>query len=197
MTATTSLSHLFRTWLVLGFQSFGGGSVTRYLMYQASVERYAWVTDDEFARYWAICQITPGINLLALTTLIGWKVAGAIGVFISLFGLLLPSVAITILVTAAYASIQNNPYVAAAIQGVIPATIGLSLIMAWRLAQPLLAESRREGRLSLLFSLGIIFVAVLATWYTQIPVMVVLLLGGVAGGLFTWRRRKEEEGRSM
>jgi chromate transporter len=181
--------HLLRTWLFLGFQSFGGGSVTRLLMYQAAVERYRWVTDDEFTRYWAICQITPGINLLALTVLIGWKVAGWIGVAISLFGLLFPSVTITILITAAYASIKDVPAVEAAIQGVIPATIGLSLIMAWRLAQPLLVESRREGRISLLFSLGLLIITALLSAFTPVPILAILLLSGVAGAAFTWRRK--------
>jgi len=37
------------------------------------VEERGWVEEEEFARFWALCQIAPGINLIALTILIGEK----------------------------------------------------------------------------------------------------------------------------
>ncbi|HEX6632163.1 MAG TPA: chromate transporter, partial [Gemmatimonadaceae bacterium] len=70
-------------------QSFGGGSATLYLIRRAAVTRNRWLTDEEFARYWGICQIAPGINILGLVILIGWRVAGAAGIALALGGLLL------------------------------------------------------------------------------------------------------------
>src|SRR6059036_1692854 len=86
-------------WAVIGAQSFGGGSATLYLIRRETVERQGWLTDDDFSRYWGICQIAPGINILGLVSLIGFRVSGAIGAFVSLIGLLLPSAAITAALT--------------------------------------------------------------------------------------------------
>src|SRR5262249_61988945 len=82
-------------WLNLGIQSFGGGAATLYLIRRAAVERYHWLSDEEFTRYWGICQISPGINLVGLSILIGWRVARWLGVALALAGLLLASAAIT------------------------------------------------------------------------------------------------------
>src|SRR5689334_8246230 len=97
---------LFRIWLNIGLQSFGGGTATLYLIRREAVERYAWLTDEEFARSWGICQIAPGINILGLVILIGYRVRGWVGVALALLGLLVPSAAITVVLTAAYAGVE-------------------------------------------------------------------------------------------
>src|SRR5437867_8495695 len=111
--------RLLWIWTIIGAQSFGGGSATLYLIRRVAVERYGWLTDEEFTRYWGICQIAPGINILGLVILIGWRVAGAFGAVLALSGLLVPSAAITVALTAAYASIRQTALVHAAIAGVV------------------------------------------------------------------------------
>src|SRR5690349_20786063 len=135
---------LFRIWTGIGLQSFGGGSATLALIRREAVEQNSWLTSAEFTRYWGICQIAPGINILGITILIGWRVAGALGATAALFGLLLPSVSITIALTAFYASIRDLPVIQSALRGVVPATCGLGLQMAWRMARPPIEESQRE-----------------------------------------------------
>src|SRR5207249_10977448 len=116
--------RLLWIWTLIGMQSFGGGSATLYLIRRVAVEQQGWITDDEFTRYWGICQIAPGINILGLVILIGFRVAGAAGALLSLCGLLLPSAAITVGLTSVYASIREMPIVRAALAGVVPATVG-------------------------------------------------------------------------
>src|SRR4029450_12257049 len=118
-----SKMKLLSIWLSIGLQSFGGGAATLYLIRRAAVEQHAWLTDEEFAHYWGICQIAPGINILGLVILIGWRVAGALGVAMALGGLLLPSAAITVALTAVYSSIKQASIVRAALSGVVPATV--------------------------------------------------------------------------
>src|SRR5262245_38951506 len=131
--------RLLWIWTIIGAQSFGGGSATLYLIRRVAVERHGWLTDDDFTRYWGICQIAPGINILGLVTLIGWRVAGALGALLALSGLLLPSAVITVALTSLYASIRQAPLVRAAIAGVVPATVGLGLLLAYTMVRPLLS----------------------------------------------------------
>lgn len=183
--ATPSPRAFFLTWLRLGAQSFGGGSATLFLIRRAVVEEMKWVTEEEFTRYWAISQMTPGINLLCITILVGRQVAGAMGVFLSLLGLLLPSISITVLMTAGYTSIQQLEIVKSALRGIVPGTIGLSILMTYQLARPILAESRREGRMSLMASCLIIMGSLLGL-LSQLQVIPVLLAGGVLGAIAQW-----------
>lgn len=184
-----SLWLLFRAWLALGLQSWGGGSATLLMIRRELVERRAWLSEADFTRYWAICQIAPGINLLGLTVLIGWRLARAPGAALALLGLLLPSVTITAALTAVYARVRDLPLVESALRGVIPATVGLGLLLSWQMGRPLVAEARGEGRGSGLVALLLLGGSAAAVLLWSPPVIIVLLGAGALGALWAWLSR--------
>jgi chromate transporter len=175
-----------RAWVGVGVQSFGGGSTTLLLMRRAMVEQHGWISAEEFTRYWGIVQIAPGINLIGQAILIGWRVLGAPGVAMALTGLLLPSVAITALLTAAYATVREQPLVESALRGVVPATVGMGLILTLQMARAPLAESRAEGRLSLAWSIAVLAGCGLVAGISRAPVLVVLWGAGAVCAAAAW-----------
>jgi chromate transporter len=177
-----------RLWLSVGLHSFGGGPTTLALIRNGVVERHGWLSEAEYTREWALCQLAPGINLLALAILIGRRVDGLRGSALSLLGLLVPSVAVTIAVTAAYAQVQRLPGVQAALRGVIPATVGLGLLTAYRTARPVVHESYLEGKATLLAALLVLAGATGAVALWHRPVVLVLLAGGMFGAAFRWAK---------
>jgi chromate transporter len=178
---------LLRIWTVIGVQSFGGGSATLYLIRRVAVERHGWITDEDFTRYWGICQIAPGINILGLVILIGWRVAGAVGAAVSLAGLLLPSAAITVALTSIYAGIREAPVVRAAIAGVVPATVGLGLLMAFTMVRPLLNRARREGGASTTVAVGLLLASGIVAALRRTPVVAILWSAGALSALAHWQ----------
>lgn len=176
-----SLALLLRVWLLVSIQSFGGGPVTLALIQRAVVEQHGWLTEAEFTRAWALVQLAPGINLLALTILIGRKARGAAGIAVSLCGLLFPSAFLAILITAFFARIQHSPLALAALHGLIPATVGLGLLTGLKIVRPLLAESRREGKSSVLVSGVLVVGSGLAVAWGHWPVFLVLLVAALIG----------------
>lgn len=186
-----SVWQILRAWLGLGIQSFGGGTATLYLIQRSMVEERRWMTAEDFSRSWGVCQIAPGINLVCMTILIGWRVRRATGVALALFGLLFPSVTITILMTALYRHFQEMEAVRAAFQGIVPGTVGLGILLAWRTAKPLLKESRREGQSSFGLSIGLLVASAALVRLTHIPVVVVLWSTGLVCGFVAWRRAKQ------
>ena len=186
-----SLWRLLWIWFVLGLQSFGGGSATLFLIRRAAVERHGWLSAEEFTRDWALVQAAPGINLLCMTILVGRQVAGFAGAVVALVGLMLPSATITIVMTALYADLRNLPVIQAALRGVVPATVGLGLVLTVRMLSPLLAASRRESRMTLLVSVLILVASTAAVLLWQLPVPVVLCSAGAISGLSLWRQRSQ------
>jgi chromate transporter len=184
--------RLLWIWTVIGAQSFGGGSATLYLIRRVAVERYGWITDDEFTRYWGLCQIAPGINILGLVILIGWRVAGPLGALISLIGLLVPSVTITVALTAMYASIRQAPLVRAAIAGVVPATVGLGSLLAYTMVRPLLRAAWREGRFSTVVAGALLLGSIVAAALAHAPVLAILWGAGGLSALAQWQRWARE-----
>jgi chromate transporter len=181
---------LLREWLLIGLQSFGGGNATFALIRQAFVERRRWVEAEEFNRLFALVQIAPGINLLALTILIGKRLLGWRGLLLSLFGLLLPSVGMTTLLTAGYARVQHTTLAQNAMHGFLPATVGLGCVTSIQMAYTALAEAKREGNLSLALGLAVLAASGLAVGLLGWAVLPVLFLAGCIQAMATGRRRE-------
>ena len=120
--------HL-RAWLAIGSQSIGGGAATLYLMRRILVRQRHWLTDVEFSQDWILSKTSPGLTMIALTALVGRRIDGWRGLLTALSGLLVPSVVLTIAMAAGFAYIRDQPLVQAALLGIAPATIGLTLAM--------------------------------------------------------------------
>jgi chromate transporter len=178
--------RLLWIWTLIGVQSFGGGSATLYLIRRVTVEQNKWLTEDDFIRYWGICQIAPGINILGLVILIGFRINGALGAFLSLIGLLLPSAAITTVLTAVYAGIRDVPLVRAAIAGIVPAAIGLGFLLAYSMLRPLLISARREGLGGILITVSLVIGSLAAAAFTHAPVPAILWCAGGLSAFAQW-----------
>jgi len=153
---------------------------------RAVVERQGWITPGEFTRDWALVQAAPGINLLCMTILLGRRVAGIPGALVALIGLLLPSVSITITMTALYASFRDSALLQSAIHGVVPATVGLGLLLSSSMARPLLAASYRESIFSLGVGIVLLIGSAVAVLLWHLPVILVLCVAGAVGALTVW-----------
>ena len=183
--------QLLWIWTVVGTQSFGGGSATLYLMRRVAVERHGWIADEDFTRYWGICQIAPGINILGLVILIGFRTAGAAGAALSLIGLLLPSAAITVALTSIYAGVREVPVVRAAIAGVVPATVGLGLLLGFTMVRPLLNAARRDGRASIIVAVALLLGSTLVASLARTPVLAILWGTGALSAVAQWQLARQ------
>lgn len=140
---------------------------------------------EEFLRLWNLCLLTPGINLIAVTALIGKKLGGVWGIAVSLVGLLLPSAAITCLLTAGFQSVEHLPAVQAMLKGIVPATGGIMLVVAVRFAVPIMKNGWNEGKIVLLASVTMILAVAVALIVLKLSVVLVIVGAALLGsGLF-------------
>lgn len=190
---TVSAWQLLRIWTMIGLQSFGGGASTVLLIQRIFSDRYGWITMEEYVRLWSLCVFTPGINLIALTVLIGRKLCGVPGIIASLVGLLVPSAAITCLIAAAFEQIQRFSVVQAILRGIIPATAGIMLLVGLNFASPLILKAYKEGPAHLSISLLLIIACTLAIIVVGLSVIPVLLCSALLSMLFftPWRAPQE------
>ena len=176
--------QLFRIWAGIGLQSFGGGASTTFLIQRVFIEKHKWLSMEEFLHLWNLCLLTPGINLVALTVLIGKKLGGAWGIAASLAGLLVPSTTITCLLAALFMQIEHIAAVQAVLRGVVPATGGIMLLVGLNFSLPLIRKSYKEGMLYLLGSSGILIACALAVIFLKLSVIVVVVGAVFLGALF-------------
>ena len=187
---TRQIWGLVRSFVAIGMQSFGGGATTLYLMRRITVEEQHWVTDEEYSQYWGMVQIAPGINLIGQAVLIGYRVARGRGALAAMCGLLIPSALITLVLTAGYATIRTNHIVIAAVQGIIPATVGVGTVLAIQMLRPALTASRRDGRGMIAVSMAVVLITPVLLGLTALPAVVILWGAGIWCALgAVWIRR--------
>jgi chromate transporter len=183
LVAPPNLWTVFRIWAAIGSQSFGGGPSTVFLIRREFINKRGWLSEEEYARFWVLCQLTPGINLISLTVLVGKKLGGFSGILVSMAGMLLPSCAITTLLAAGFRSVQDWPPAQAILKGVQPATAGLMMVVAVQFAVPLLKKSQAEGRISLGLTTAVVLACAALVGLLKLPVAFVLVGAGVVGAV--------------
>jgi chromate transporter len=183
-TPQISTWQLFLIWASIGLQSFGGGASTTLLIQRAFIEKRNCMTMEEFTEFWSLCILTPGINLIGLTILIGKKSHGGLGILVSLAGLLLPSAAITCLLAALFQQVEHLTAIQAILKGVIPATGAIMLVVGLNFALPVIRKSYKEGIFSLLASSIIIVLCALAVILLKLSAIAVILGAIFLGALF-------------
>jgi chromate transport protein ChrA len=116
--------------------TLGGGSATIAVLHRELLQKRGWVDTDAFNLSFALARLTPGTNLLAFCTAIGWLLRGWPG---AVAALLAASVPCTLLVVAATGLLeywQGNPGVAVALQGAVAAAVAITVKTCWTLVHP-------------------------------------------------------------
>lgn len=134
-----TLLRLFGTLFAVNLFTVGGGYVMLPLLHGYFVERYGWLTAQEFLDAVALGQLTPG-PLTIMNVFIGYKVAGYAGAVAGAVGTYLPSLIVILLIGRFHGAFAGNATASAAFSGIKPAVAGMLAGVAVMLGQGALAE---------------------------------------------------------
>lgn len=126
MNQGSALTQLVMQFAVLSLLSFGGVNVVLPEAHRFVVDLHHWVTDQQFADFFAIAQAAPGPNFL-MFALIGWQVAGALGALAATLAIAVPAGTLAFIVGGLWHRFRNAPWRRAVQAGLAPITIGLVL----------------------------------------------------------------------
>lgn len=178
------MRELAKIFIAVGTQSVGGGTATLFLLRRFLVERRQLISEREFTEAWALCQLSPGIHLVALAGLLGRRIAGWRGVLVAVSGMMVPAAIITVGMTAVFAAIADDPRLNAALAGMAPATGGMTL----GLALVLVRDARRRGRRAVI-DVAVVAVASAILLFTTTSSILVIVGAAALGTLFLGRGR--------
>ena len=121
--------------------TFGGGSATIAVLQTEIVERRSWVAQSSFNLAYALSRLTPGTNLLAFCTGVGWLTRGWAGAVVALIASSLPCSILAIAVTALFDIWAHNPFMEAALHGALAAAVCIIVYTCWHLTRSTLSRS--------------------------------------------------------
>jgi chromate transporter len=133
------LLQLAAHFAVLSLLAVGGAITSASDMQRYLVVERGWIDPLQFNASIAIAQAAPGPNIL-FVALLGWSVAGPIGMLATMVGIMGPSSLLTFIVGRFRHTRQDALAVRAFSVGLAPLTIGLLLATGWVLTLPSLAR---------------------------------------------------------
>lgn len=181
---------LFNHFLSLSLLAIGGAIITAPDMHRFLVDQREWLTDQQFSSSIALAQASPGPNVL-FVAVIGWNVGlnagaglgggwisvalSALGVVISLVGIMLPSSVLTYTTTRWAHRHRDNRAIKAFKLGMAPVVIALLISTGWLLT----ASHDNPARDWPLWLLTL--ASMLLVWRTRIHLLWLIGMGAIVG----------------
>ncbi|WP_421336808.1 chromate efflux transporter [Aeromonas veronii] len=165
------MGQVFIQFLWLGCISFGGPAAHIGYFQRTLVQRLGWLTQAEFARLLALCQLLPGPASSQLGFAIGRHRAGLSGALSAFVGFTLPSFLLLLAAAIGIGQLGSNLWLDAALHG-------LKLLALIVVADAVLTMSRQFCATGM--TQGIMVVTAAALWWQPGLLTQLLMLAGAA-----------------
>ena len=170
---------LFWSTFQLSAFTFGGGYVIVPLMRRKFVLQLHWIDDDEMLDLTAIAQSKPGAMAVNASVLVGYRVAGIPGAFITVLATILPPFLILSGISLFYAQFRDNWVVNLVLRGM---QAGVAAVIC----DVVVSMSRNIFKLRRALPVIMLAGAFIASWFFNINVVLIILLCAVVGATDTW-----------
>lgn len=177
-----ALGAIFRTFLMAGAISFGGGVVAYLREYVVTDAK--WLDDEGFLDALEMSQTLPGLNSVNMSVIVGDKLRGIPGAIAATLGMLVPGAIVVMGLGIAWQEQSHNPQVKFFLIGVAAAAVGLLTTVTLQLGHKQFVNP---------LDLGLILATFAAVSLVRVPLyLVILVMGGVA--VFLYRPGAQHEG---
>jgi len=178
----TSLAFLFKRFFMLGMTTFGGGLAMLPAMKLLAIEQ-GWLTEEEWTDTVTLSQLVPGAIAINVVHLLGYRARKHLGGFVSVLGMVLPSVIVIILVATLLQPWIQHPRVQGVLEGIFLAVV-LLITKAWfDLAKV------TQGKWIPLVFVGVMFTLVYVGIFNAMMALVLSLFLGLGLAMMPRRRR--------
>lgn len=180
------LWKLFYSMVYLSTFTFGGGYVIVTLMQKKFVDEYHWINRDEMLDLVAIAQSAPGAIAVNGAIVVGYKIAGILGIIVSVIATILPPFIIISVVSVFYSIIKENlivHYMLDGMQSGVGAVIGVVVI---EMALGIFKEKKLSYYL-------IMFGSFIANYFFKVNVVLIILTCIVIGTIYSFYERRLQQ----
>ena len=181
------LRKLFFSTLYLSAFTFGGGYVIVTLLKKKFVDELHWIDEEEMLDLVAIAQSSPGAIAVNGAIVVGYKLAGLLGVLVSVLGAILPPFFILTTLSFFYGMFRENHIIQSMLKGMNAGVAAVIISVVWDMAAGIIAS--RD-----LLLIVIMLLAFVANYIFGINVFLIILATALFGGLYTLLREKKSKG---
>ena len=180
------LRKLFFSTLYLSAFTFGGGYVIVTLLKKKFVDELHWIDEEEMLDLVAIAQSSPGAIAVNGAIVVGYKLAGLLGVLVSVLGAILPPFFILTTLSFFYGMFRENHIIQSMLKGMNAGVAAVIIYVVCDMAAGIIAS--RD-----LLLIVIMLLAFIANYIFGINVVLIILVTALFGGLYTLLREKKSK----
>ena len=184
--------QLFIEFFTLGLFTFGGGYAMIGLL-EERMTRRGWLDSEEILDCIAVTQTLPGVIAVNMSLYVGYRLKGIKGALVSVFGMVLPSFVIIILIAMFMENFGDNRYIQGALKGIRIATLGLILSAAAKLAGKTF-DKVKGSKADSAFSILLFLVSFMLISFMGIDAVWVILGGMILGICYSLIKTRRAEG---
>jgi len=184
--------QLFIEFFTLGLFTFGGGYAMIGLL-EERMTRRGWLNSEEILDCIAVTQTLPGVIAVNMSLYVGYRLKGIKGALVSVFGMVLPSFVIIILIAMFMENFGDNRYIQGALKGIRIATLGLILSAAVKLAGKTF-DKVKGSKADSAFSILLFLVSFLLISFMGVDAVWVILAGMILGICYSLIKTRRAEG---
>ncbi len=177
---------LFLSTFTLSAFTFGGGYVIVPLMQKKFVEELKWIEEDEMLDLVAIGQSAPGPIAVNTSILVGYRMAGIPGAFLTVFGTVLPPLIIITVISYFYIAFRDNKFVNALL-------LGMQAGMAAVIVDVIIGMASKIIKNKHVLPIIVMIAAFIATALLNVNIIIILLICGGLGAYTTYRMKHGEK----
>ena len=180
------LLKLFFSMLYISAFTFGGGFVIITFMKRKFVDELHWIDEQEMLDMTALAQSSPGAIAVNAAILVGWHVAGFLGMVVAVIGTILPPMIILSVISFFYQAFATNPYVALTLKGMQAGVAAVILDVVCSLGSNVL-------KMKSWVHLVIMAAAFIATFFFKVNVIYIILAAAAVGIVLAMIQKKKKE----
>lgn len=185
MSKGKKLFTLFWSMIYISTFTFGGGFVIVTFMKRKFVDDLKWIDEQEMLDLTAISQSSPGAIAVNAAILVGWRVAGFLGMLVAVFGTIIPPMLILSIISLFYKAFAANKYVALTLKGMQAGVAAVILDVVFSLGQNVVKERSW-------ITIAVMVIAFVATFIFDINVIYIVIGATIIGiGRELLRQKKE------
>ncbi|TMN21700.1 chromate transporter [Lentibacillus cibarius] len=124
--------NLFIAFFRVGMLGYGGGPGSIPLIHKEVVDKYKWVTSEEFGDILALGNTLPGPIATKLAGYIGYRVTGFWGMINAVLASILPTIVLMITLLASLSSIKDYDWVQGMTAAVVPVVGVMLAVLTWQ-----------------------------------------------------------------
>jgi chromate transporter len=178
--------QLFWSTFSLSAFTIGGGYVIVPLMRKKFVEELKWIDEEEMLNLVAISQSAPGPIAVNTSIMVGYRIAGILGSFITILGTILPPLIIITVIAQFYASFKENVIVNALLLGMRAGVAAVIIDVIIKMVKDIVKTRNK-------ISIMIMIISFIAAAVLDINAALIIIVSGAFGGFYYNLLKKEGE----